>query len=43
MNHDTRHEILIATVTATLLEGVAVALILATGFVWLSIYATGGQ
>ena len=41
MNHDS--EPLIVAVTSLLAEGVAVALILATGFVWLAIYATSWQ
>lgn len=36
------NEILIATATAALIEGVAVTLFLAAGFVWLAIYATAG-
>ena len=40
---NTRHELLIATATATLIEGVAVALFLATAYIWLAIYATAGQ
>jgi hypothetical protein len=38
--NDTRDELLIATATAALIEGVAVALFLATAYVWLAIYAT---
>lgn len=38
---DDSSEILIATATAALIEGVAVVLFLATAFVWLAIFATG--
>ncbi len=36
-------EPLIVAATAILIEGVAVALFLATAYVWLAIYATSGQ